>query len=122
MDDLGISTWNERCKYCGENIEAIFYDLDKWGTGVCYDCLTSHVFIRGDDNQVRIFNYTVSKKIDDKSGYFFTYTINDESIVVENYVIGESGLPEYKGLVYTLDKYVDPDELFSKIEKLKVFL
>lgn len=112
----------EECRYCKLDTEVVFYHADRWGSSVCNCCLTTHVFIRAPNNNAQLFNYSVLKELDDRTGYRFTYTVSDDLIIVEYYVVSEpSGLRDYTSICI-LDSYVSPDELLNRIEGLKAFL
>jgi len=112
--------YSEECRYCGNVITIVFFASYKWSSRSCSDCSSSHVFIREPDNTAKLFNYSVLKKINDTTGYRFTYSINDETVIVEHYVL--DGDHKEQSTVCIIDKYVNPDELFARMEALKAFL
>jgi len=110
---------SDKCRYCGSDITIVFFTTHKWSSCCCSNCLSPHVFIREPDNTAKLFNYSVLKKINDTTGYRFTYSINDEAVIVEHYVL--DGNDQERSTVCIIDKYVKPDELIVRMEALKVF-
>lgn len=116
-----IFAHTEKCRYCEGDTEVVFCHSERWGSSICDGCLTTYVFIRTPNNHAQLFNYSVFKKLDDKAGYRFTYTVSDDLVIVEYYVVSEpSGLRDYTSICI-IDKYISPDDLFDKMEGLKVF-